>query len=122
LTAISEMIAELIRAADEVQRFSNDYKRSLLLRAYSAILNGREEVGFHPSKSRSDTAIDLFAGSEMINQLTDDYIRGLLLDAAHMLRIIKIVLDARDASLTEGGHNERRSRFSVGTSAGCKQG
>ena len=99
---ITDFIMELVRAANEFERLGDFEKRRLLDRAYRMIQEGRNQIGMERDRSDSDAAIDFLTMSRSLDKFTPDEIKEALLDAADMLRTIKIVLDAKDEVLREG--------------------
>ncbi|HEV7436567.1 MAG TPA: hypothetical protein VGO22_17130 [Pseudorhizobium sp.] len=102
MTAQTDLIAELVRAANTVSRLTVLERQRLLIRAYFAVVKGREEIDIHPAKADTDSAIDLLSASKYSEDMTDEYIAEVLLDGAEMLRVIKIALDAKD-EVNSGG-------------------
>jgi hypothetical protein len=102
MTDITDFIAELIRAANRVERIGEFEKTRLLEQAYITIRDGRYKVGMRPSKRKADASLDLLTMSRAIPRHTDAEVRAALLDAAEMIRTLKIVLDAKDEVLNEG--------------------
>ncbi|WP_426124498.1 hypothetical protein [Pararhizobium sp. PWRC1-1] len=87
----TDFIAELIRAANEVGNLSALEKGRMLQRSIVIIRDGRNEVGIPPA----DGVIDLQTVAASIDRRSDDEVKAALLDAADMIRTLKIVLDAK---------------------------
>lgn len=102
MAKITAFVMELVRAANEFERLGDFEKRRLLDRAYRIIEEGRSQIGMARDRTDSDAAIDLLTMSRAPDSFTQDEIKEALLDAADMLRTIKIVLDAKEDVLTEG--------------------
>lgn len=97
-----EFITELIRAANKIGELEKGEILRLLGRAYVTILEGREQAGIPLSGGNRDAAIDAKTATGLVETLSDGEVRVLLLDAAEMIRTLKIVLDAKDEVLNEG--------------------
>lgn len=96
MSATTDFIAELFRAAND-ERLKAVEKKRLLERAVVTIRDMREQVGIEPSKSKADAVIDLqtVAGSIPLGKASSEEVKTALLDAAEMIRTLKIVLDAK---------------------------
>lgn len=99
MTATTDFIAELIRAANEVGKLGVIKKRRLLTRAVATIRSGREQIGIPASGAEADPVIDLLAIAMQVGHRTDDEVKAALLEAADMIRTLKILLDAKDEVL-----------------------
>jgi hypothetical protein len=99
LSPITDFITELIRAANEVGNLSALKKVRMLQRSIVIIRNGRDQVGIPPSKSATDALIHLQTVAASIDRRSNDEVKAALLDAADMIRTLKIVLDAKDEVL-----------------------
>ena len=99
MSSTTDFIAELIRAANEVRRLDNYQRRRLLGRAVATIREGREQVDIPASKTAADAVIDLVTMTGSISRRSDDEVKAALLNAASMIRTLKIVLDAKDEVL-----------------------
>jgi hypothetical protein len=100
LGSLPSFISELVRAANEFGRIGDFEKRRLLDRAYRTVEEMRAEI--KPSERRGsdyDSAIDFLTMSRSLESFTTDEIKEALLDAADMLRTLKIVLDAKEEVL-----------------------
>lgn len=95
MSTTTDFIAELLRAANELDRLSNYERRRLLDRAAIAIRDLRETVGVPESGSKADALIHLSTVAFEIDNggAFDETICGALLDAAGMIRDLHIVLD-----------------------------
>ena len=97
LKAISDVVAELVHAANIAGRLSDSEKLLLLTRAYITIQEGGEALGNVEAAADSDVAIDIITSTGMVCQLTDEEFKTLLLEAADQIRDIKIALDRKRA-------------------------
>ncbi|KEQ02281.1 hypothetical protein [Pseudorhizobium pelagicum] len=95
MSSTTDFIAELVRAANEVEKLSAYEKVRLLDRAVTTIRDMREQVGIPSSGTDADAVVDLqmtrvaFARGKR----TGDHVRAALLDAADMIRTLRIVSD-----------------------------
>lgn len=100
----SAFVSELLRAANDVERLGPPEVRRLLHRAIVCIRDQREFVGIAGSGTPSDEIIVLMNVATRAERFTrSDWARALL-DAAEMIRALRIVADTqaktmiRDAS------------------------
>lgn len=96
MAILSEFIADLIRAANKVGDLSDAERVRLLGRAYVTILEAREEIGDDAERYRQ-SGINLISATGYVGRLSEPDVKALLLDAAEMIRSIKIVLDEKHA-------------------------
>lgn len=94
--ALSELVGELIRAANTVRTLSDAERVRLLGRAYVTILEAREQIGCDAERYRQ-SSINLISATGLVGRLSEQDVKVLLLDAAEMIRTIKIILDAKHA-------------------------
>ncbi|MXN48703.1 hypothetical protein GR138_26240 [Shinella kummerowiae] len=99
MAPLSAFIAELIRAANKVGDVADAERVRLLGRAYVTILEAREEIGEEVEKYRQ-SSLSLISATGFVGRLSDQEVKELLLDAAEMIRTIKIVLDTKRAEGT----------------------
>jgi hypothetical protein len=99
LTSTTDFIAELVRAANEVGKLAPLEKGRLLQRSIVIIRDSREQVGIRSSRTAADAVIDLQTVAASIDRRSDDQVKTALLDAADMIRTLKILLDAKDEVL-----------------------
>lgn len=91
----TDFIFELLRAANEIGKLDSYQRRRLLDRAVSTVREGRDQVGISPSNTAVDAVIDLQTMAASIDRQSDEDVKAALLDAADMIRTLKIVLDAK---------------------------
>jgi len=96
LSSTTEFISELIRAANEVDKLALLEKGRLLQRSIVIIRDGRDQVSIAPSTSAADAVIDLQTVAASIDRRSDDEVKAALLDAADVIRTLKIVLGGKD--------------------------
>lgn len=92
--SISAFISELIRDANQIDRLGDFEKRRMLERAVTTIMDMRETVGLRPSSTIRDPVIDMQITAELISRghADDGTVKRAMLEAAEMLRTLKIVL------------------------------
>ncbi len=96
MSLTTHFIAELVRAANQVDNLKAIEKRRLLERAVITIREMRDEVGIPPSRTAGDAVVDLQTTAAAIERCTDDHVRAALLDAADMIRTLHIILDGKE--------------------------
>lgn len=96
MSSTTEFISELIRAANEVDKLALLEKGRLLQRSIVIIRDGRDQVSIAPSTSAADAVIDLQTVAASIDRRSDDEVKAALLDAADVIRTLKIVLGGKD--------------------------
>lgn len=94
MTSTNDFIAEIIRAANRVERLGNPEKRRLLRRAVVTISNLRERTGIPSSNTNHDAVFDLQAIEVSVERRKPGEIKKALLMAADMIRTLHIVLDS----------------------------
>jgi hypothetical protein len=100
MSGTNEFIAEVTRAASEVQTLGPDDARRFILRSVSTIREMRQLVGI-PSNGSYDTVFDLLKIATSAGQQPPSDLARALLMAADMMRTLHMVIDSRDAiSLT----------------------
>lgn len=92
----SPFISELVWAANQVEHLTNFEKRRLLERAVFTIREMRDQVGIPESKTEAVPVIDLQTTAVGIERRTHDQVMAALLDAADMIRILRIILDGKE--------------------------
>lgn len=104
MSSITDFVAELVRAANEVHRLGDFEKRRLLERAVTTIRDMRDEVGILQSRTAADAVIDLQTTAAAIyhGKHSSGEVKAALLHAAEMIRALKIVLDAKGEGMREG--------------------
>src|SRR5262249_9037079 len=90
-----DFITELVRAANEIRQLTHFERRRLLERAVVTIRDLREQVGIPNSRTSADAAIDLQTTAVAMASRTDEQVKAALLDPAHMIRTLRILLDTR---------------------------
>jgi hypothetical protein len=95
MTLTTQFIAELIRAANEADRLTPFEVKRLLSRSVATIRDMREQTGIPGSNRAKDVVIDLQVAAARADTLPKDEIRDNLLDAADIIRTLKIILDGK---------------------------
>jgi hypothetical protein len=106
LSAINELIVELIRAANEIGRLTASEKSQLLDRAAALIQDLREQIGIPATRTGADAVVELqvVAASVPLGRRTDEQVNAVLLNAAAMIRDLHIVLHTGTEIQISGGH------------------
>jgi hypothetical protein len=92
----TDFIAELFRAANEVDKLSTGERRRLVDRAVRMVGEMRIDTGVRPSRGNMDALRDIQIAALMAEAGgNDDDVKAVLLDLAEMIRTLKIVLDAK---------------------------
>lgn len=92
-------IAELIKAANELDRLATFEVSCLLDRSVDTIRDMREQTGVEQSALGRDVVIYLQTSSARAKGLPEDQARDALLDAAETIQTLKMMLDAKDEVL-----------------------
>jgi hypothetical protein len=95
LSDVNNLIADLIRAANEVEKIGDYEIRRLIKRADAAIRDMRWEVGIPPSPMARDALIEIYIVGEHLGNYSHDQVKAALLSAAGMIRDLHIVLDTK---------------------------
>jgi hypothetical protein len=95
MSSTTDFVAELVRAANEMDMLPGREKRRLLERSVTIIRDMREAVGIRRSGTARDAVIDIQTTQVLLiqGQATDEQVKASLLAAAGMIRDLHIVLD-----------------------------
>ncbi|WP_105436436.1 hypothetical protein [Neorhizobium tomejilense] len=95
MSSTNDFIAELVRAANEVEKLHAEEARQLLNRAITTIRDMRETIGIPGGHTAADAVIDLqtTAVALGLGNRSPDQVKAALLDAAGIIRDLHIVLD-----------------------------
>jgi uncharacterized protein with PhoU and TrkA domain len=88
-----DFIAELIRAANTIHKLTIRQRRRMLERAYIEILDQHAKANDDVSQGALDPAAEVLRATGHVEDLTDDEVKELLLDAAEMIRSMRIAQD-----------------------------
>lgn len=96
---VSAFISELIRDANQIDKLGDFEKRRMLERAVTVIREMREQTGIRGSSNNADMVIDLqtTAAAVTLGKRSNQQVSDAMLDAAEAIRILKIVLDGKEA-------------------------
>ncbi|MBD9388470.1 hypothetical protein IB237_14900 [Agrobacterium sp. AGB01] len=96
--SVSAFISELIRDANQIEKLGDFEKSRMLERAVTTIKDMREQLGLLPGSTLRDPVIDLQIAAELIplGHTDDGKVKRAMLEAAEILRTLKIVRDAND--------------------------
>ncbi|WP_085043874.1 hypothetical protein [Ensifer aridi] len=93
MSLTTDFIAELIRAANEADKLTPFEVKRLLNRSVATIRDMREQTGIRGNHRAKDVVIDLQVAAARAESLSSAEIRDALLDAADIIRTLKILLD-----------------------------
>ncbi|MCY1542384.1 hypothetical protein D9M68_781300 [compost metagenome] len=71
-------------------------KRRLIERAVVTMRQMLAQVGIPPSRIAADPVIDPQTTAVGIERRTDDHVKAALLDAADMIRILRVIVDGKE--------------------------
>jgi len=96
--SVPSFIAELIKDANQIDKLGDFEKRRMLERTVTTIRDMREQIGVVPSKTVRDALIDIQTTAALIERgrVSNEHVKKTMLEAAEMLRTLKIVLEAKD--------------------------
>lgn len=95
LSSVNDLIAELIRAANDIDKVGDYEIRRLIKKADAAIRDMRSEVGIPPSPAARDALIEVYMVGEHLANYSHSQVSAALLDAAGMARDLHIVLASK---------------------------
>ncbi len=95
MSLTTAFVSELIWAANQAPNLTAFEKRRLLERAVATIRDMRDQVGIPESTTEADPVIDLQTTAAAIERRTHDQVMAALLDAADMIRTLRILLDGK---------------------------
>lgn len=96
MSLTTDFIAELIRAANEADKLNPFEVKRLLNRSVATIRDMREQTGIPGSNRAKDVVIDLQVAAARTDTLSTPEARDVLLDAADIIRTLKIILDGKE--------------------------
>ena len=89
-------VSELIRAANEVEKLTPSEVSRLLDRAVATIRDMREQTGVAGNRRTNDVVINLGIASARVRDLSIEDIKDTLIDAADVIRALRIILVERE--------------------------
>lgn len=93
MSSIHAFICELIRAANEVEKLTPREMSRLLDRSVDTIRDLRGQTEIAGSRRARDVLIDLQIASSRARDLSPEAARDTLLDAAEIIRALRIMLE-----------------------------
>ncbi len=95
MSGTNEVIAELVRAANDVEKLADSEARRLLERSATTIRHMREQIHRWPTSNVRDAVVGLERSAAIIGagQADPNLKKAALLDAATMIRDLHVVLD-----------------------------
>lgn len=85
------LTAELIKAANTIHKVSHTQIRSLIYRAIGEIRDLRVDVGIPGSGTSQDAVIRLLDTAARVEDHTDQQTSSALLEAADMIRTLRVI-------------------------------
>lgn len=98
MSATTDFISELVRAANEIGKLSPAERVKLISRGSRTIREMRLETGVRPGRAK-DVLADLELAALKSKTGSDNDAKAVLLEMADMIRTLKIVLDAKNEVL-----------------------
>ncbi|ACE92269.1 hypothetical protein RHECIAT_CH0003321 [Rhizobium etli CIAT 652] len=93
-SSVPGFVAELVRAANEVDRLTAGEIESLLRRAVTTVRELREKAGIPGSGTERDAIVRLDVAAKGVAALSDENASAILREAADMVRTLWIVVDS----------------------------
>ncbi|WDZ81580.1 hypothetical protein PWG15_35160 (plasmid) [Ensifer adhaerens] len=93
---MSLSIADLIRAANEIEKLSPQQIGRLLEQSVDTIRDMREQIGGVGGGRARDVTIDLQAASSRAPDLSPEDARDSLLDAAYFIRVLRMMQSCQE--------------------------
>ena len=108
MTATTDFIAELFRAANEVDKLALSEKRGLLQRAIATIRDMRDTLGDPNSGTAVDILIDIGTVAASVDRRPHQEVQAVLLTAAATIRDLRIVMDSKIEVIITNARNLSR--------------
>ena len=105
MTHTTDFIAELVRAANEVDKLAPLEKGRLLQRAIVTIRDMRNIVGMPTIGTAVDTLIVIGAVAASVDRRPDQDVRVAMLQAAGMIRDLRIIMDTKIEAIIKKARN-----------------
>jgi hypothetical protein len=93
-SSVPGFVAELVRAANEIDRLTAGEIESLLLRAVTIVRDLREQAGIPGSSTERDAVVRMDIAANSVATLSDENVSVILREAADMVRTLWIVIDS----------------------------
>ena len=99
MSTTTDFIAELFRAGNEVVKLNAFEKRRLLERAVTTIYELRGQKKISGAEAGHDVATEIDLVAKQVNTMPDAVVSVTLLEAAEVIRTLRIVIEAKDETL-----------------------
>lgn len=111
MSTTTDFIAELIRAANEVEKLTDYERQRLFERAITTIRSMRETIGIPSAQADADKVVELqvLVVARAVHAEGPSVAREALLTAAGMIRDLHIVLDTGTAIQIGNGGGDGRT-------------
>ncbi|TBF25273.1 hypothetical protein ELG72_30120 (plasmid) [Rhizobium leguminosarum] len=109
-SSVPRFVAELVRAANEVDRLTASEIESLLLRAMTRVRDLREQAGIPGSGAEHDAIVRLDIAAEGAVTLSQANISAFLREAADMVRTLWIIVDGGTVVTLKPSRESNRDR------------
>ncbi|TBZ57974.1 hypothetical protein [Rhizobium leguminosarum] len=93
-SSVPGFVAELVRAANEVDRLTASEIESLLLRAMTTVRDLREQAGIPGSGTQHDAIVRLDIATKGVVTFTHESNSAFLREAADLVRTLWIIVDS----------------------------
>ena len=103
-------VFELIRAANETDRLTKPERARLLERAANTIRDYRDEIAISGAPANSqpgDIEHELREVARLIDMFTAEEVSAQILEAARVIKDLRVILDCKHEVLKDGGTGER---------------
>jgi hypothetical protein len=90
----TNIVSDLIRAANDCRSASAPRLRNLLYAAIREIRDLREETGIPSSGTSQDAVVGLLSVAAHVEQQSDEDLRAALMEAADLIRTLRVVADS----------------------------
>ena len=103
MSSTTDFITELYRTANEVGKLTAFEKRRLIERAARTVKQMRVQIALSslPRRDGQDVLVDIATVGAEIASAPNQIVSHPLLEAADLIRTLKIVLDAKDAVIRD---------------------
>ncbi|WP_455918740.1 hypothetical protein [Ensifer canadensis] len=95
MSLTTAFISELVWAANQATNLTPLETRRLLERAVATIEDLRDQAGIPSSNTAADALTGLRETAAAVNSIDDERIKATLLEAADMIRTLRITLDEK---------------------------
>lgn len=95
----TDFISRLSRSANQIEQIGSDERKQFINRAIALVRHFRKQVIIQPRRTAPDALIDVMSIAASIDRRANGEVQAAFLDAADMIRTLKIVLDAEEKVL-----------------------